>query len=108
MGRASAGVTAVGAVTNITSDTAWCVAVTNPKGDVKNFVYSSAGGLETGSATALSGPLRPRNHCSALGAAVPRTAAPAACASLNRVFAAPVLKGMSAPVDDQLVTCGGS
>jgi prepilin-type N-terminal cleavage/methylation domain-containing protein len=51
MGRASASVTALGTTSNIVSDTAWCVAVTNPKGDVKNFVYSSAGGLETGFCT---------------------------------------------------------
>ena len=48
LGKASANV-ALGA-TFLSSDTAWCVTVTNPKGDkaVVGYRYSAAGGLEEG------------------------------------------------------------
>lgn len=43
--------------TFITSDAAWCVTVTNPKGDkaVTGFKYSAAGGLEPGPCTSANG-----------------------------------------------------
>jgi type IV pilus assembly protein PilA len=47
MGRPSANVT-VEPTTFITSDTAWCVGLTNDKGDKKDWKYSSAAGLESG------------------------------------------------------------
>jgi prepilin-type N-terminal cleavage/methylation domain-containing protein len=51
LGKASANVTVTaGAATNIT-EAAWCVGVQNNKGDKKNWVYSSAGGLEQGTCT---------------------------------------------------------
>ncbi|WP_421741421.1 type II secretion system protein [Cellulomonas sp.] len=33
---------------NLASNTTWCVALSNPKGDKLNFKYSAAGGLEAG------------------------------------------------------------
>ena len=36
----------------ITSDTEWCVAVSNPKGDKQTFKYSYKGGLEAGNCLA--------------------------------------------------------
>jgi type IV pilus assembly protein PilA len=35
--------------------TAWCVSVTNPKGSQKNYKYSQAGGLATGTCAAATG-----------------------------------------------------
>ena len=49
MGNASANVTVVaGAATNIVSDTAWCIGLTNIKGDKKDWKYSAAAGLSQG------------------------------------------------------------
>jgi len=49
LGRSSANVTIVaGLATDIVSATAWCVGVTNQKGDKKDWKYSAAGGLSQG------------------------------------------------------------
>jgi type IV pilus assembly protein PilA len=39
---------AAGASASLGSDTAWCVALTNPNGDKKDFKYSASGGLQSG------------------------------------------------------------
>jgi prepilin-type N-terminal cleavage/methylation domain-containing protein len=54
LGKASANVTVPsgqGTATNIVSDSAWCISVTNPKGDKKNWKYSAANGLAAGTCT---------------------------------------------------------
>ena len=49
MGRVSKNVTVKdGAITNILSDTAWCIGLENLKGDTKTYKYSSAAGLTSG------------------------------------------------------------
>jgi prepilin-type N-terminal cleavage/methylation domain-containing protein len=49
LGVASTNVTvAAGAATNIVSDIAWCVGLTNAKGDKKDYKYTSAAGLVQG------------------------------------------------------------
>ena len=53
LGKASANVTVKnGAVTNIVSDTAWCIGLENLKGDKKTYAYSSAAGLGFGTCNA--------------------------------------------------------
>ncbi len=55
LGRSSDNVTvAAGAATNIVSDSAWCVGLTNTKGDKKDWKYSSAAGLVAGTCTGSS------------------------------------------------------
>jgi type IV pilus assembly protein PilA len=39
---------ASGASSNLGSETGWCVSLTDPKGDVKDFKYTATGGLATG------------------------------------------------------------
>ncbi len=41
--------------TFLTDDTAWCVSVSNSKGDKKNFKYSAAGGLAQGTCASAAG-----------------------------------------------------
>ncbi len=54
IGKSSSSVTldAVVAGAGIVDDTHWCVAVTNAKGDKKDYKYSAKGGLDTGNCLA--------------------------------------------------------
>jgi prepilin-type N-terminal cleavage/methylation domain-containing protein len=55
MGNASANVTVLaGAATNIVSDSAWCIGLTNAKGDKKNWKYSASAGLSQGTCSGTS------------------------------------------------------
>jgi type IV pilus assembly protein PilA len=55
MGRSSNNVSVLaGAVTNIVDSTAWCVGLTNAKGDKKDWKYSASGGLSQGTCSGTS------------------------------------------------------